>query len=320
MKDLSILIPSRNEEFITRTVEDILEHVEADTEVIVLLDGQWPQIPLPQHPRLNVIYCPESIGQRAGTNLAYELSQGRYIMKVDAHCSFDQGFDRKMLEIVQPDWTVVPAMRNLHAFNWVCKCGFEHYQDKGDKCPQCHGPMEKKMIWKPRRGTWNHSYAFDSTPHFQYFSEYTRRPEQQGLALTETMSLQGSCFMLSREKYKELNICDDQLFGSWGSQGIEVAVKTWLSGGKVMVNHKTWYAHMFRTKQENGFGFPYQLPSGQTENAKQKAKELFFNNKWDKAIHPLSWLVKKFWPIKSGDKIWWTEEDLNKLEQLENYD
>jgi len=53
--------------------------------------------------------------------------------------------------------------------------------------------------------------------------------------------------MLTREKYWELNICDESL-GSWGSQGIEVACKTWLSGGKCLVNHSTWYAHMFRTQ------------------------------------------------------------------------
>lgn len=45
-------------------------------------------------------------------------------------------------------------------------------------------------------------------------------------------------------------------YGSWGNQGIEVACKTWLSGGRVLVNHNTWYAHMFRT-QGAEFGFPY---------------------------------------------------------------
>ena len=34
MKDLSILIPARSEMFLSRTIEDILQHIEADTEVI----------------------------------------------------------------------------------------------------------------------------------------------------------------------------------------------------------------------------------------------------------------------------------------------
>lgn len=311
-KDLSILIPARNEEFLSKTIEDILSNIKADTEVIAVLDGAWTNPPIKQHPRVIVVYLPESIGQRAATNLACRLSKAKYIMKVDAHCAFDKGFDKKMIEIMQDDWTAVPIMRNLHAFDWLCKCGFSHYQDKGEMCPQCGKNMEKKMIWEPRPGTRNWSYCFDSEPHFQYFREYGKRPEviAQG-DLTETMSLQGSAFMLTRDKYWELNICDEN-FGSWGSQGIEVAVKTWLSGGRVMVNHKTWYAHMFRTKAQNGFGFPYQLSGKQVDGAKKRTRELFYDGKWDKAIHPLSWLIERFMPVPG-----WTKNDIKQLKEKE---
>lgn len=308
---LSILIPSRHEEFLAKTIQDILENTSDQTEIIAVLDGEWSNPPVAQHPRVNVIYLPESIGQRAATNLACRLSKAKYVAKVDAHTAYDKDWDLKMFEAYEKtgdNTTMVSTMRNLHTFDWVCKCGFTHYQDKGKICPQCGNEMKKKMIWQPRPGTRNWSYCFDSEPHFQYFREYGKRPEviAQG-DLTETMSLQGSCFMLTREKYWELDICDEAL-GSWGSQGIEVAVKTWLSGGKVIVNHKTWYAHMFRTKAQNGFGFPYPLSGRQVDNAKSKVRDLFFNNKWDKAIYPLSWLLKKFSPVPG-----WTKEDLDKL-------
>jgi hypothetical protein len=111
---------------------------------------------------------------------------------------------------------------------------------------------------------------------------------------------------LCNEKYWELNICDEA-FGGWGSQGIEVATKTWLSGGKVLVNHKTWYAHMFRT-QGGDFGFPYKMSGKDQKKAQDYARNLFFNNNWPKQVHPLSWLLEKFWPVKG-----WTDEDLKKL-------
>src|SRR3990167_585677 len=98
MKDLSILVPSRNEIFIKNTIEDVLKNIEVDTEVIAVLDGQWPIAPLPQSERVNIIYVNKSIGQRAATNLACKLSKAKYVMKIDAHCSFDKGFDRKMIE------------------------------------------------------------------------------------------------------------------------------------------------------------------------------------------------------------------------------
>ena len=93
MKELSILIPSRNEMFLAKTIEDILANIEADTEIIAGLDGQWADPPVPQHERVNLIYVPEAIGQRAGANIACRLSKAKYVMKVDAHCSFDKGFD-----------------------------------------------------------------------------------------------------------------------------------------------------------------------------------------------------------------------------------
>jgi UDPglucose 6-dehydrogenase len=167
-------------------------------------------------------------------------------------------------------------------------------------------------MWIGKETPQSNSYCFDVTPHFQYFNEYTKREQYlkdlEETGLTETMSIQGSCWMLSRDKYWELNICDEN-FGSWGSQGIEVAVKTWLSGGKVLVNHKTWYAHMFRT-QGGDFSFPYPISTKDQEKAKEYARNLFFNNGWDKQIHPLSWLIEKFWPVKG-----WGEEDLKKLKE-----
>lgn len=316
-KDLSILIPARNEMFIARTVEDILANIEADTEIIVVLDGAWADPPIPQHERVNVIYVPNSIGQRAATNLACKLSKAKYVMKCDAHCAFDKGFDRKMLEAfkkVDDNVTMVPIMRNLWAFDWKCHhCGWKKYQGPTpEKCEQCGkgDKLRRKMMWVGKNSPQSTSYCFDATPHFQYFEDYKHRPEYEKakseIGLTETMSLQGSCFMLTRDNYWDLNICDEN-FGSWGSQGIEVAAKTWLSGGRVLVNHNTWYAHMFRT-QGGDFSFPYPISVKDQEKAKSFAKDLFFNNKWDKQTLPLSWLVEKFWPVKG-----WAEEDLKNL-------
>jgi len=305
MSELSILIPARNEMFLAKTIENILQNIEGDTEIIAVLDGYWADPPISQHERVTLIHNPESIGQRAATNQAAKLSKAKYIMKCDAHCAFDKGFDVKMMAEMQDDWTMAPLMKNLHAFDWVCPDGHRRYQGPSGPCQVCGKETSRDILWQAKRSPNSISYCFDSSPHFQYFGEYSKRPEGQG-DITETMSLQGSCWMLTRDKYWELGVCDEG-FGSWGSQGIEVAIKTWLSGGKVMVNHKTWYSHMFRT-QGGDFSFPYPISGSDQEKAKRYARDLFFNNNWPKQVLPLSWLVEKFWPVKG-----WTEEDLAKL-------
>ena len=325
-KDLSIIIPASNKNgiFINKTIEDILINIEMDTEIIVVYNGAWPDPGIPQHERINMIHYVEKIGQRVATNTGVRLSKAKYVMKLDAHCSFDKGFDRKLIENMQDNWTVAPIMKNLHAFNWKCyKCGAQWYQgptpircmkvqeNKLVENRDCSGAdFRRKMIWKPRRGTHSTSYSFDAEPHFQYFNNYTIRPEYketlEKTGLTESMSLQGSCFMCTREKYWELDICDETV-GSWGNQGIEVACKTWLSGGRVIINHKTWYAHMFRT-QGGDFGFSHPMPGNEVLLTKKKVWDLFFNNNWPKQIYPVSWLIEKFWPVPG-----WTQESLDKI-------
>lgn len=34
----------------------------------------------------------------------------------------------------------------------------------------------------------------------------------------------------------------------------------------------------------------------------------FFNNKWTEQVHPLYWLVDKFWPVQG-----WKQEDLERI-------
>jgi hypothetical protein len=306
---LSILIPSRNETFLKNTVNDLLIHKSPDTEIIVGLDGQWSDPPLPMHKDLTVVYYNKSIGQRAMTNQLARLSRAKYLIKVDAHCAFDQDFDTKLMADMQDNWTVVPVMKNLHVFDWVCKNGHRRYQGPSGPCKMCGEPTEKDVVWVPKKSPNSIAYCFDSEPHFQYDGRWKKLQEGKG-DLTETMSIQGSFFMCTREKYWELGLCDEA-FGSWGSQGIEVACKTWLSGGRVICNHKTFYGHLFRT-QGGDFSFPYPQSNTKIQAAKSYARDLFFNNKWDKAIHPLSWLVEKFSPVPG-----WTEEDLKKLKKLE---
>lgn len=313
MYDLAIIIPSRCEMFTERTVQDIFEHKEANTEVIVVLDGEWADPPITQRPDLQVIYVPESVGQRAATNMGVRLTKAKWVMKADAHCSFAQGFDRVLLDKMEEDWTVVPIMRNLWAFDWKCyHCGWKTYQSPTpDKCGQCgkNDKLRRKIVWIAKDRPQSTSYRFDTEPHFQYFGEYSHRSEYAKMlaetGMTETMSLQGSCWMLSRERYWDLNVCDETL-GSWGSQGIEVACKSWLSGGRVLVNHGTYYGHMFRTN--GSFSFPYPISGRQTERAKKTVRDLFFNNQWDKQVRSLSWLIEKFAPVPG-----WTEQDLEKI-------
>lgn len=303
--DLSIIIPARNEQFLARTVENLLQNIRGNTEIIVVLDGYWDDPGVPEAPNVVVLHHEEPQGQRKSCNEAVRLSSAKYIMKIDAHCVVDEGFDVKMMSEMHDDWTMVPMMYNLHGFDWVCEKGHRIYQGPTpDKCLQCGEKMHKEIIFAPRFSRRSTFYRFDKTLHFQYWGDFNNREEGKP-DIAPSLSLQGSCFMLTRERYWALNICDEK-HGSWGQQGTEVACKTWLSGGQVMVNKKTWYSHLFRT-QGGDFGFPYPLAGADIDKARKYSKELFLEGKWEGAIHPLSWLIEKFKPVPD----WHTVERKN---------
>jgi glycosyltransferase involved in cell wall biosynthesis len=291
MRDLSIIIPSRNEMFLGHTIADILQHIEADTEIIAILDGELPTEPIPDNPRLTLIQHFQSIGQRAASNEAAKLSNSKYLMKVDAHCAFDQGFDRKMLKKMEDDITMVPVMRNLHAFDWVCPEGHRRYQGPSGDCKECGKPTIMDVVWIAKKNPASTFYCFDKNLHFQYDNERGRTLKGD---LTESMSIQGSAFMVTRQKYFELDLCSEDFY-SWGQQGVEVACKTWLSGGRVLVNRNTWYAHMFRT-QGGDFSFPYENKESLIQKNRELSKELFAGDSWDKAVHSFQWMIDKFNP------------------------
>lgn len=301
--------------FLKRTIEGVLSAKRGNTEIIVVCDGTLPLEPLEDHPDVTIILHEESIGQRASINEAIKLSQAKFIMKLDAHCIMDEGFDVKLMADCEENWTVVPRLYNLHAFNWKCgRCKKEWYQSPTPtKCiadSPCDNTtdFERVIVWKKRDSRKTDFMRFDRDLHFQYWGELAKRPGYNE-DIADTMSLLGACFFMHRKFYWEIGGSEES-WGSWGQQGTEIACKTWLSGGRLVVNKKTWYSHMFRT-QGGDFGFPYPQSAQQVENARKKSKEFFLQNTWKKQKYPLSWLLKKFWPIPG-----WEEEDLKRLEEV----
>jgi hypothetical protein len=307
-KLLSVVIPGRNEQFMRHTVDDVLAHSCEETEVIAIADGYWPEPPLQDHPRLQVIHFTESIGQRAATNAGVALSRAKYIAKMDAHCATDDGFDVKLMEDMQPDWTMIPSLHRLHVFDWGCSgCGERVYQGtKPNKCDVCDGTeFYMHMVWQPRfQYDPTVSWRFDRELHFQYWRKHKNRPEvveQAKTGIIETMSCIGCCFLMERERFLELGGLDER-HGSWGQYGTELACKAWLSGGKMVTSLKTWVAHLFRTgnfAKGNQSSWPYPIDQRQIDAARAYSRQLWLNDKWPQAVLPLSWLVEHFKPVPS---------------------
>jgi hypothetical protein len=305
-KLLSVIIPGRNEEFMRHTVDDVLAHSSEETEVIAICDGYWPDPPLVHHPRLQVLHFGSPVGQRAATNYGAHVSRAKYIMKLDAHCSTDEGFDLKLIAKMERDMTMIPAMHRLHIFDWHCNgCGERDYQGtKPKECKSCKGnDFTKVMVWQPRfEYPATTSWMFDRTLHFQYWRQYKDTEvykKQAPSGIVETMSCIGCCFLMDRRRFKWMGGMDES-HGSWGQYGTELACKAWLSGGRMVTNLDTWISHLFRTGnfgKDGESSWPYPINQRDIDKAREHSRNLWLNDAWPLAVRPLSWLIEHFKPV-----------------------
>lgn len=286
MSRVSVIVPSRNEKYLSRMVDGVFASAAGDIEVIVVVDGptEYP-IPAPR-PGLVLIERAEPLGMRIAVNDAAEIATGDYLMKVDAHCLFAPGFDEVLKADCDGDWLVVPRRYSLDVETWerIDRMGIDyHYLS----CP------------------WSNPKVFI----IQSCPWTSRTKERESILIDETMSLQGSCWFTTPDHFHKRMHGLERTWGKIGGECVSSSVKTWLSGGKVMVNKKTWYAHWHKAYQPRG----YPVPGNYFLRELEYVGHYFADNQWPYRIHDFQWLIERFWPLPMdhtkhyGEKYTWPE-------------
>jgi len=269
---LSVIIPARNEVYLERTIRSVLDAAEGDIEVIAILDGYIPdpQIDMKDN-RVIFVHYPESIGQRQAINEGARRAKGEYIMKLDAHCNVDKGFDVKLAQDCEYEWTVIPRMYNLNHETWE---------------PKLHKRTDYMYIGCDEGRMLRAEY-------------YNGKQPKNDKVIDDIMCCMGPCFFMHKDRFWELGGMDEE-HGGWGQMGVELACKAWLSGGELKVNKNTWFAHWFRGG--GGPGFPYPISGRDQEKARKYSRDLWMNDKWPMQRRGFQWLIDKFNP-PGWDKV-----------------
>lgn len=232
---LSAIIPSYFDPMLQKTVDSLLENSELgiDMEIVVVFDGYWPEIPLKDDDRLRIVHLGKNRGMRGAINAGVSVSRGEFIMRVDEHCIFGKGYDKILTETCEPNWIVTAKRFFLDVDKWEVM----------DLPPIEH---EKLVIQN------NAKFAG------QHWKE--RDEEMKDVAISETMAMQGSMWLLKKEWWdKVIKELQTEGYGQMYQDSHEMVFKTWQAGGKLMLNKNTWFAHRHRS-------FVKHRHEGTTEN------------------------------------------------------
>ena len=190
-------------------------------------------------------------------------------MRLDAHCIVAEGIDEELIKCHESGNTVLAMRYELKSSNWTrrektdCPYRYLSHPDSDEK-----GGL-RGLAWPQ----WAEGH----------------KDEQIG----ETMTISGSNWLMEREQFWGL----DEKHGTFGQEGVEISCMTWLSGGKVLVNKNTWYAHWNRGKSS------YSLGANEKKRSMSRSIELWMGDKWPYAKRKFQWLIDHFspvpgWPVK----------------------
>lgn len=280
---VSIIIPSYNDPFLKKTIDSLLENAKGKIEIIPVLDGCCPLIPIKKDKRVKTITLLKNSGMRAAINAGLKAARGKYIMKCDSHCIFGPGYDRIMAKNCQENWLMIPRRYHLDDINW--------------KRDESRPPYDYHYLTFPLR-TKGYGVCISS----QNWLRYQTKARDSKHEIDDTMSFQGSCWFANRKYFlKRVGYLDDSdnSYGPFGGEQIEIGLKYWLGGGENKIIKSTWYAHLLkRPRHYNAklFMRDYKRNSS-TGRRRTWISDHWMNNKEPNMIHPLTWLVEKFWPV-----------------------
>jgi len=218
---LSIIIPSYKDPFLKKTIEDLLQKAQGEIEIIAVLDGYWiePKY-IVEDERVNYIHLGKNVGMRRSINTGVLAAKGEYLMRVDEHQIFCQGYDKILTETCKDNWIVTPRRFFLDVEKWEIM-----------DLP----PVDFMTLRIGRTGSGEKFSGIE-------------KPGNDKEMIQESMAMQGSCWVMKKSWWeKVIGELQNEGYGPLYQDSHEMVFKTWKAGGKLMVNKNAWHAHKHRS-------------------------------------------------------------------------
>ena len=196
-------------------------------------------------------------GHRVLTNRMANKAKGKYLFRLDAHCAMSPEWDLRMKESCKENSVIVPMLDVLDTKTW----GFS-------------GKENGIVVLTP---------SFRNRTILHWKDSRDRNIEEP------TMSIIGCAYMIQRDTFLERGSLNEG-YGKWGAGGLEVSLKTWLTGGDVIIRTDVECAHLFRPDNHT----PFKINKAIMDKAYLDIGKMWASGNGPDQKRPLSWLVNMF--------------------------
>lgn len=265
---ISIIIPSRAEKYLNRTIRDLQAKAETEIEIIVVLEG--PPVDEERIEGVTYLSNPRPVGMKYAINQAVKIAKGEYLMKIDGHCIVSPGFDKQLIADHQSNWIQIPRRYRLNEEKWE---------------PDFNEIIDYEY-W-----IWPRNYKPISLHGFRWRD---RTEQRKDIMIDDTLTFQGSFWFMTRAWWDKNDFMNDEGYNELHAQeAAYIGNATWMAGGRVVTNKNAWYCHAHlrrgygidRKKREKCYIYSYQHWA--VDN-----KEGFIK------------LIEKFWPLPNWPENW----------------
>jgi glycosyltransferase involved in cell wall biosynthesis len=222
---ISVIIPAHNEErFLNRTIQNIYDTAEDEIEVLVLLQGYKQEV----DSRAIIMNWDFNCGERAAMNHMANVSNGEYLLRIDAHCDFQpKGWDKKMVEVLErhPKALCVGVLTAI----------YHHTCDKKNPDPT--------KDWTRLPGHW---YGLCKLMPNMEAKWYKPNHFMELPPIVRNMGATGCGMLIRKDFYEEIGGADESL-PAMGAIGEEFAIKAWLEGDGCFTRTDVTIGHIFST-------------------------------------------------------------------------
>ena len=252
---LSVVIPSYRDPLLHKTVESLLTHsgLGDSLEIIPVLDGYWPETPIIDDERVRIVHLGKNRGMRRAINAGVSVSRGEFFMRLDEHCDFGDNYDLIMTSQMKENEICTAKRYFLDPTTWKCM----------DIEPVEH---EKLVIQNVSEGV----------RKFAGIRWRSRDEEQKDVMVSEMTAMQGSMWIAPTKWFRDVvGELQTEGYGPTYQDSVEVCMKTWQKGGRLILNKNTWFAHKHRD-------FPRTHQEGSPENPSKRESSWAYSLKvWE---------------------------------------